>query len=91
MIRAGKERTMTFFTRRKLTQTASLEEQLRIQEALAAQGIASSAGAGSTGRAMERRARLGGAAGRDVFYTLYVHKNDYDRAAHLLDGLRRGR
>ena len=82
---------MTLFSRRKLTQVNSLEEQVRIREALAAQGIAASVSAGSTARAMERRARLGGAADRDVFYTVYVHKNDYDRAAHLLDGLRRGR
>lgn len=82
---------MIFFSRRKLARVNSLREQLRIQEALAAQGIASSAGAGSTARAMERRGRLGGAAERDVFYTIYVHKNDYDRAAHLLETLRRGR
>ena len=71
---------MMLFSRRKLAQVNSLQEQLQIQETLAAQGIASSAGAGSTARAMERRARLGGAAERDVFYTVYVHKNDYDRA-----------
>ena len=82
---------MTIFTRRKLAQVDSLQEQVHIQEALAAQGIASTVSAGSTARAMERRARLGGAAERDVFYTVYVHKNDYERAAHLLDGLRRGR
>ncbi|EOS66487.1 hypothetical protein [Oscillibacter sp. 1-3] len=82
---------MMLFSRRKLAQVNSLQEQLQIQETLAAQGIASSAGAGSTARAMERRARLGGAAERDVFYTVYVHKNDYDRAVYLLEALRRGR
>lgn len=82
---------MTLFNRRKLAQVDSLQEQVYIQEALAAQGIASTVSAGSTARAMERRARLGGATERDVFYTVYVHKNDCDRAAHLLDGLRRGR
>ncbi len=82
---------MMLFSRRKLAQVNSLQEQLQIQETLAAQGIASSAGAGSTARAMERRARLGGAAERDVFYTVYVHKNDYDRALYLLEALRRGR
>ena len=82
---------MMLFSRRKLAQVNSLQEQLRIQEGLAAQGIASSAGAGSTARAMERRGRLGGAFEWDVFYTVYVHKNDYDRAAYLLEALRRGR
>lgn len=81
---------MTFFSRRKLAQVHSLEEQLRIQEALAAQGIATSVRAGNTARAAERRARLGGAAEGDVFYTVYVHKDDYDRAAHLMQTLRRG-
>ena len=82
---------MMLFSRRKLAQVNSLQEQLQIQETLAAQGIASSAGAGSTARAMERRGRLGGVAERDVFYTVYVHKNDYDRAVYLLEALRRGR
>ena len=82
---------MMLFSRRKLAQVNSLQEQLQIQETLAAHGIASSAGAGSTARAMERRARLGGAAERDVFYPVYVHKNDYDRAVYLLEALRRGR
>lgn len=82
---------MVFFNRRKLAQVNSLEEQLRIQETLAAQGIASSVRAGNTARAAERRARLGGASERDIFYTLYVHKNDYDRAAYLLQTFRRGR
>lgn len=82
---------VTLFSRRKLVQVQSPQEQLRIQEALAAQGIASSVRAGGTARDMERRARLGGAARQDMFYTLYVHKNDYDRAAHLLETLRRGR
>ena len=82
---------MMLFSRRKLAQVNSLQEQLQIQETLAAQGIASSAGAGSTARARVRRARRGGAAERDVFYTVYVHKNDYDRAVYLLEALRRGR
>jgi hypothetical protein len=82
---------MMLFSRRKVAQVNSLQELLRIQEALAAQGIASSAGAGGTARAMERRSRLGGGFERDIFYTLYVHKNNYDRAAYLLETLRRGR
>ena len=82
---------MTIFTRRKLTEAHSLEEQAHIREALAAQGIAVHISAGSTARAMERRARMGRAADRDVFYTIYVHKNNYERAAHLLGELRRGR
>ena len=40
---------MMLFSRRKVAQVNSLQELLRIQEALAAQGIASSAGAGGYG------------------------------------------
>ncbi len=81
---------MMFFSRRKLTEVDSLQKQLHIQEALAAQGISSSVKVRSMARDMERRARLGGSPGTNVDYTIYVHKNDYDRAAYLLQSLRRG-
>ena len=48
------------FKSRKLTETASMEEQVRIREALAGAGIACSVRAWGTARAVERRGRIGG-------------------------------
>ena len=80
-----------FFNERKLTEVSSIEEQVRVREVLAGAGIPCSVRAWGTARAMERRARIGGAPGRDgVSYSIRVRKDDYERAAAVLGSLRRG-
>ncbi len=79
---------MMFFNRRQLITLTSMQEHLRIREALAGAGIASSVKVWGTARAMERRARLGGGLREDVSYTVYVTKGDYDKASALLRTLR---
>lgn len=80
-----------FFKSRKLAEVNSLEEQVRIREALAEAGIACDLRAWGTARAVERRGRIGGAPGRDeITYSIRVKKDDYDRAAGILASLRRG-
>ncbi|WP_293286074.1 hypothetical protein [Oscillibacter sp.] len=79
------------FKSRKLTETASMEEQVRIREALAGAGIACSVRAWGTARAVERRGRIGGTPERgEITYSIRVRRNDYDRAAGVLSSLRRG-
>ena len=81
-----------FFKSRKLTEVNSLEEQVRIREALANAGIACDLRAWGTARAVERRGRIGGAPERgEITYSIRVRKDDYDRAAGVLSSLRRGR
>ena len=81
-----------FFTRRKLTEVNSLEEQVRIREALASAGIACDVRAWGTARAAERRGRIGGPPQRgEITYSIRVRKDDYDRASGVLSSLRRGR
>lgn len=81
-----------FFTSRKLAEVNSLEEQVRIREALASAGIACDLRAWGTARAAERRGRIGGAPERgEITYSIRVRRDDYDRAAGVLSSLRRGR
>ena len=63
---------------------------LHSMEALAGAGIDCTCKVRGTARAAERRARLGGSPDRDLFYTIYVHRNDYEQAAHLMQSIRRG-
>ena len=88
----GGVRREMLFKSRKLTETASMEEQVRIREALASAGIACSVRAWGTARAAERRGRIGGAPERgEITYSIRVRRDDYDRAAGVLSSLRRGR
>ncbi len=81
-----------FFTSRKLAEVNSLEEQVRIREALAGAGIACDLRAWGTARAAERRGRIGGAPERgEITYSIRVRRDDYDRAAGVLSSLRRAR
>lgn len=72
---------MAFFTRRELATLYSPEELLRVRELLARNHISSSSKVWGMARSM---GRWGSPRQGDVTYTVYVHKNDYDRAAHLL-------
>ncbi len=78
------------FIHRKLAVSNSIKERLHMQEALAAEGIASFSRVQGIARELERRNRLGGLSREEAFHTIYVHKNDYDKAAQLLQSLRRG-
>lgn len=78
------------FRRRELATLPSQQMFLKIREGLAGAGIDCTCKVRGMARAAERRARLGGRPDRELSYTIYVDKNDYERAAHLLQSLRRG-
>lgn len=80
-----------FGKRQELVSVCSVEEQVRVQEALAAAGIASAVKVRGAARTIERRARMGGSPARgEVSYILYVQRDEYERAAGVLHSLRSG-
>ena len=73
---------LTIFNRRELLTIPSQQKFFHVREALSAAGIASAVKLRGAARAAER-ARYGTAGiRRDALdtYTIYAHKNDYDRA-----------
>lgn len=77
---------ITIFNRRELITTSSQQRFFRIREALSAAGIDSHTKTHGAAGAAER-ARFGTAVLRqDAMYThaIYVHQDDYDRAARAI-------
>lgn len=81
---------LTFFNRRELLTTYSLERQAQVRDLLSANGIAyttRTVNANSTSALGGGRARTG-TFGQNMQlayqYLVYVHKNDYERARHLI-------
>ena len=73
------------FKSRKLTEKASMEEQVRIREALAGAGIACSVRAWGTARAAERRGRNGGGPRRGgITNNIPVRGGGYGKGARGL-------
>ena len=77
---------ITVFNRRELIAVSSQQKLFRIREALSAAGIASHTRTVGAARAAER-ARYGTAGLRQdamYTYTVYVHRDDYNRAARAI-------
>ena len=73
---------LTVFNRRELITLSSQQTFFHVREALSAAGIASKVNFHGTARAAQR-ARYGSAGLRQdamYTYTIYVHRDDYDRA-----------
>lgn len=84
---------LTVFNRRELIALLSQETFFRVREALSAAGIDSHVKLGGAARAAER-ARHGTAGLRQAAlytYTVYVHRDDYDRAVAVIQPALRGR
>ena len=83
---------LTVFNRRELITISSQQRFFHVQEALSAAGIPSYIKTHGAVRAAER-ARYGTIGLRQdalYTYTIYVHKNDYDRAAAAIQPALRG-
>ena len=84
---------ITIFNRRELITIPSQQKFFRIREALSAAGIPSDSRTRGLGAAADRRARgVVPPAMQDyaLTYTIYVHKDDYDRAIAAIQPTLRG-
>ena len=90
----GKKRVMiSIFTRRELVVLASQEKLSRVREALSAAGIRSAVRIRDGARGAERaRSGITGVRPDALYqYTVYVHRNDFERArAAMGPALRNG-
>ncbi|MEA4941408.1 hypothetical protein SDC9_112378 [bioreactor metagenome] len=84
---------ITIFNRRELITLASTQKYYHVREALAALGIPSAVKVRGAARAVDRaRYGIAGAQTDAMYtYTIYVHRDDYDKAAAAMQtALRNG-
>ena len=79
---------MTLFNRRELITTFSMEKQAKVRDILSQNGIeyrvrTNSHPSGSTARG--RTGTYGLSADSAYQYSIYVHKQDYDKAVYLIN------
>lgn len=82
---------ITLFNRKELTITYSMNERARICDILSANGIeyytkTTNTTASGFGNGRRGGSTLGINMDCAYEYKIYVHKNDYDRAEHLISG-----
>ncbi|MEA5042007.1 MAG: hypothetical protein VB053_05635 [Oscillibacter ruminantium] len=77
---------ITIFNRRELITLASAQKYYHVREALTATGIPSAVKVRGAARAAERaRYGIAGAQTDTMYtYTIYVHRDDYERAASAM-------
>ena len=79
---------LTLFNRRELITTFSMDAQTRVRDILSQNGIDYRVKTNSHPSGMYTRGRTGSYGQNPEFacqYTIYVHRNDYEKAQYLIN------